>query len=122
MPRPNHFDLTAEDPERAMKFYREVFGWEFLKWEGPMEYWLITTGPESEPGINGGLARRSESGAVTENTIAVDSVDDFTAKIEANGGVILRPKYAIPGEGWYAYCQDSEGNPFGVMESDSSAQ
>ena len=121
MPRPTHFDLTAEDPERAMNFYQDVFDWEFTKWEGPMEYWLITTGPDSEPGINGGLAKRAEGGAVTENTIEVNSVDDFAAKIQANGGKVLRPKYAIPGEGWYANCEDSEGNRFGIMEPDPAA-
>lgn len=122
MPRPTHFDLTAEDPERAMKFYQNVFGWTFSKWEGPMEYWLISTGPEAEPGIDGGLAKRTEGGAVTEVTIGVDSVEDFVVKIKANGGNVLRPKEAIPGEGWFAYCQDSEGNKFGIMEMDSSAQ
>ena len=44
MPRPCHFDLTADEPERAMKFYKDVFGWKFEKWDGPMEYWMVTTG------------------------------------------------------------------------------
>jgi predicted enzyme related to lactoylglutathione lyase len=48
-----HFDLPADDPNRAQKFYSEVFGWKFAKWDGPMEYWMITTGDEKEPGING---------------------------------------------------------------------
>jgi predicted enzyme related to lactoylglutathione lyase len=105
-----------------MDFYQDVFGWKFATWEGPMEYWLISTGPESEPGINGGLAERGEGGAGTEITIEVDSVDELTAKIQANGGKVLRPKYAIPGEGWYANCEDSEGNKFGIMELDPAAQ
>ena len=58
MPRVVHFEIHAETPERAMEFYSGVFGWEFSKWEGTQDYWLITTGPDEEPGINGGLVRR----------------------------------------------------------------
>jgi len=53
MPRPTHFEIPSDNPERAISFYEAVFGWKFQKWEGPMPYWLITTGPDSEPGING---------------------------------------------------------------------
>ena len=62
MPRPVHFEIPAENPERAMKFYQAVFGWSFQKWDGPMPYWLITTGPASEPGITG-HQRRIDSAA-----------------------------------------------------------
>lgn len=54
MPRVVHFEVHADDPERAANFYSGVFGWELAKWEGPQDYWLITTGPDDEPGINGG--------------------------------------------------------------------
>ena len=121
MPRVVHFDIAADDPERAVAFYETVFGWEITKWDGPMEYWLITTGPEDEPGIDGGLAKRIDPSTGTENTIDVDSVDDYVTKIEASGGKILRPKSAVPGVGWLAYCQDTEGNTFGIMQSDTAA-
>ena len=52
MPRIIHFDLPADDPVRAQKFYAEIFGWKFDKWNGPMEYWMIKTGDEKNPGIN----------------------------------------------------------------------
>ncbi len=58
----------------------------------------------------------------TFNTIEVDSVDDFTAKIESNGGTVLRPISAIRGVGWIAYCQDTKGNTFSIMKSDRDAQ
>ena len=121
MPRVVHFDIAADDPERAVAFYETVFGWEITKWDGPMEYWLITTGPEDEPGIDGGLAKRMDPSTGTENTIDVESVDDYVEKIEASGGKILRPKSAVPGVGWLAYCQDTEGNTFGIMQSDTAA-
>ena len=59
MPRVVHFEIHADDPERAISFYQSVFGWQFQKWEGPLEYWMIITGPEGTPGINGGLVNRS---------------------------------------------------------------
>ena len=58
MPRVVHFEIHAGDPARAINFYERVFGWTFLKWDGPMPYWLVTTGPDAEPGINGGLHER----------------------------------------------------------------
>jgi predicted enzyme related to lactoylglutathione lyase len=122
MPRVVHFEIPADDPQRAVGFYEKVFGWKITRWEGPMEYWLISTGPEDEPGIDGGLARRESPETGVENTIDVDDVDAFVAKIESHGGKVLRPKSAVPGVGWLAYCQDTEGNRFGIMQSDPSAQ
>jgi uncharacterized protein len=51
----------------------------------------------------------------------VPSVDEFAAKIAQNGGRVVMPKRAVPGVGWMAYCQDTEGNVFGIMQTDSSA-
>ncbi len=118
MPRVVHFELPADDPQRAIDFYRKVFGWKIEKWEGPMEYWLITTGTEGEPGIDGGLAKRSDPSTGVENTVDVESVDEAIALVEANGGKVIRPKGAVQGVGWVAYCEDTEGNRFGLMQSD----
>jgi uncharacterized protein len=123
MPRPVHFEIFADDPERATSFYETVFGWQIKKWEGPQDYWLITTGEKEEPGIDGGLAKNQHPGAAkTTNTIGVDSVDDFTTKVTDAGGTIIMPKMAIPGIGYLAYCTDTVGNDFGLMEADSSAK
>ena len=122
MSRVIHFEIPADNPERAAEFYREVFGWQFQKWQGPQEYWLITTGPEGQPGINGGLLRRTNPGAGTVNTIGVASVDKCVAAIEKKGGKIVVPKMAIPGVGYLAYCMDTEGNTFGILEADQAAR
>ena len=122
MPRVVHFDLEADDPERAIAFYERAFGWRFERWQGPMEYWLVMTGPENEPGIDGGLARRTDPPSGTVNTIGVPSVDEAVALVEASGGKVIRPKSAVPGVGWLAYCQDTEGNGFGLMEDDPEAR
>jgi len=121
MPRPVHFDLSADDPDRAITFYSNAFGWKFDKWQGPFEYWVITTGVDPERGIDGGMSRRSE-GATNSNTIGVPSIDDALKKVTVAGGSIVRPKGPIPGVGWFATCKDTEGNEFGVMQSDQSAK
>jgi len=58
MPRVIHFEIPADDPARAVKFYADVFGWQSQKWDGPMEYWLVATGKAPAPGIDGGILRR----------------------------------------------------------------
>ena len=121
MPRIVHFEIPADDPERAVEFYRKAFGWEIKKWEGPMEYWLVMTGPSSEPGIDGGIMKRGDVKTIT-NTIDVPSLDEFISKVEDAGGAVLAPKMAVPGVGWFAYCADTEGNLFGLMESDTDAK
>lgn len=121
MSRVTHFEIPADNPERAIKFYKKVFGWKIEKWDGPIEYWLIMTGPEDEPGIDGGLARREDPDTVVENTIDVKDLDQSIKEVEANGGTIVRPKMAVPGVGWMAYFIDTEGNIFGMMETDPQA-
>jgi predicted enzyme related to lactoylglutathione lyase len=120
MARVVHFEIPADEPERAVKFYESVFGWKIEKWAGPADYWLVTTGEASEPGIDGGIEPRSE-GDVTRNIIDVADVDEYVGKIEAAGGKVVRPKTPLPGVGWYAYCADTEGNVFGIMEEDPQA-
>jgi predicted enzyme related to lactoylglutathione lyase len=127
MGRVVHFEIHAENPQRAIEFYKNIFGWQFQKWEGPMEYWLITTGENDTPGINGGLMKRQGSidgKAVIAYvcTVDVESVDEAQKKIEKNNGVIVVPKVAIPGMGWYFYAKDTEGNIFGCMQNDQSAK
>ncbi len=129
MPRIVHFEIHAEDPERAVTFYRQVFGWEFTKWDGPVEYWLITTGPEGSPGINGGLLRRrgptpTEGQAVNAFicTVEVPELDSYLGKATFQGGSIAMPKMPIPGVGWLAYAKDTEGNLFGMMQPDPAAK
>jgi len=127
MPRVVHFEIHAADPDRAVNFYTTLFGWSFQKWEGPMDYWLITTGPNEQPGINGGLVRRQgeiDGQAVIAYVCTVD-VENLDASVQtavANGCQIALPKMPIPGMGWLAYCKDTEGNLFGMMQGDPSAQ
>lgn len=121
MNRVVHFELGCVQPERAAKFYTDVFGWKITKWEGPQEYFLATTGTDSEPGINGGLLKHMDAQPRTVNTIQVASIEEYAAKVEQNGGKVVVPKMGIPGVGWLAYCTDTEGNIFGIHVPDPSA-
>ncbi len=122
MPKVVHFELPAEDPQRAVAFYTKVFGWSITKWEGPFDYWLVTTGSDDEPGINGAITPRMMPEQVTTDTIGVESVDDSLKKIVEAGGTVSQPKQAVPGIGYIAYCTDTEGNLFGVIQPDMSAK
>jgi predicted enzyme related to lactoylglutathione lyase len=121
MSRVVHFEIPADDPKRAIKFYEKVFDWQFEKWDGPVEYWLIMTGEEDNPGIDGGLARREDPTTNVENTIDVKDLDASLAIVKNHGGEVIRPKMAVPGVGWMAYIKDTEGNVFGLMQSDEKA-
>jgi uncharacterized protein len=119
MSRVLHFEISSGHPEQAVKFYGDTFGWTFHKWDGPQEYWLITTGPNGQPGINGGLLRGQVR---TVDTIDVADLDATLASVTGKGGKIAMPKFVVPGVGHLAYCEDPEGNFFGVLQPAASAR
>jgi predicted enzyme related to lactoylglutathione lyase len=130
MARPVHFEIHASDPDGLIGFYQDLFGWSFNQWDGG-EYWLITTGPEDKPGINGGLLpRRGDVPGATAAvnafvvTVDVDDIDVLLARInsEGSGGTVAVPKVAVPGIGWLAYAKDPDGNIFGMMQADLNAR
>jgi predicted enzyme related to lactoylglutathione lyase len=125
MPRPIHFEIHADDPDRAQRFYEKLFGWTFAGVPGS-SFRLIRTG--EGPGIDGGLMQRRgppPTGGEPLNswvcTVDVDDVDAAVARAEAEGGALALPKMAIPGVGWLAYVKDSEGNIVGMMQIDAAA-
>ncbi|HUR95691.1 MAG TPA: VOC family protein [Gemmatimonadales bacterium] len=129
MPRLVHFEIHASDPERLIGFYSAVCGWTFTKWEGPMDYWLITTGPNETPGINGGLVRRRGAPAAEGQpvnafvcTVNVDALDATLAHAAAAGATMALPKMAVAGVGWLAYVKDPDGNLLGLMQTDPTAR
>jgi predicted enzyme related to lactoylglutathione lyase len=124
-----HFEIPADDPDRASKFYQELFGWEIQKFvsEGAPEYWIVRTvptdaeGKPTRPGVNGGIMRRMSPGQPPVNYIGVDRVDEFVRKAERLGATVLMPKTPVPGMGWFAQIKDPDGNAFAIWETDSAA-
>jgi uncharacterized protein len=117
-----YFEIGVDDPEAAAGFYSKVFGWQIEKAADDSDYWYIITGDEEDPGIAGGLVPRFDELNPTINTIGVPSLDISCRQITEAGGKVLAPKIAVPGEGYVQYCQDPEGNTFGIMEYDESAE
>ncbi|QEL19039.1 VOC family protein [Limnoglobus roseus] len=129
MGRVVHFEIHADNLERASKFYTELLDWKFTKWDGPMEYWLITTGADSNVGINGGLMKRMGASPVLGQcvnsyvcTAGVDNLDETLAKGQSLGAAVALPKMPVPGIGWLAYVHDTEGNILGLMQRDPNAK
>lgn len=121
MPTIVHFDISAENTERARAFYETLFDWKITELDGPMPYMLIeTTDAEGNPGVGGGMAKRMEgdAGGIT-HFIGVEAIDDYLDKIEATGGKVLQGKMPIPGYGYIAVCLDTEGNRFGLWENNA---
>ena len=109
-----HFDIAANDVERARRFYERVFGWRFEAW-GPPDFYLIHTGPASDPGIHGSISKREEPVAgrgrtAFECTVSVDDLAAIKAAVVHNGGKIVLDEYEIVGVGRMIRFEDSEGN------------
>lgn len=119
MPRPIHFELPVDDAARAADFYQNVFAWDIQQWEGA-PYWLVTSGPDSEPGINGALGQRSDDLPVPVFVIGVEDIDSAMGEVEAAGATLVSPKIPIPGVGYSAYFTDTEGNRVGLFQDDQS--
>lgn len=115
MSRPVHFEILATEPEKLVTFYQQALGWRISAWKGPAAYWLVSTGEDDCPGINGGImGRQFQQGAI--NTIGIASLEETLAKIEAAGGRKVQGPYEIPEVGQHVYCADPEGNLFGLLQ------
>jgi hypothetical protein len=121
MGRVIHFEIPAQDMERAGRFYREALGWTVKGWDGPVEYLLVGTGSGETPGIDGGILRAGELIHGVVNTASVDDLEAALARVTAAGGTIERGRQPVPGVGYMAYCRDTEGNVFGLMQEDPAA-
>lgn len=132
MNRIAHFEIHADDLERAAKFYTDCFGWDIKKWESPdMDYWMVMTAPmdSKETGINGGMLKRpcaapapSQGSNAFVCTVVVDNYDTYATKVLAAGGKEAMPKFAIANMAWQGYFIDSEGNTFGLHQADMNAK
>jgi predicted enzyme related to lactoylglutathione lyase len=125
MNAPAYFEIQADDTNRAVRFYRETFGWKFDKIDGlPIEYWRIETS-----GPRGGLLKRPAKTPPPEHgtnafvcSMEVASFDDMAAKVASHGGQVAMPKFAVPGVCWQGYFIDTEGNTFGIFQPDPAAK
>ncbi len=131
MPTIVHFEIPADDVERAKRFYTDLFGWKIEKWPGTegdsssnMEYLIISTTDDKgdKALVGGGLMKRQDPQQQITNFIDVKSIDEYSSKIEKLGGNVIVSKMAVPGMGYFAVCRDTEKNNFGIWESNESAK
>lgn len=112
-----HFDISADDMNRAKQFYSKLFGWKFTDLSSAMNYSLIeTTGLSGQKGLGGGLGKRGGSQGGIVNYIGVKSIDETIPMILSLGGKVIQGKQPVPGWGFLAVCQDTEHNTFGIFE------
>ncbi len=115
------FNIPADDIKRAQKFYSGLFGWKIAHFRGMDDFMHIDTGGhDATP--DGGIGQRQGQDHAIVNYIGVDSVDKYLKKIQKLGGKVCMPKTAVPQMGYFAVCQDSENNGFGLWERDSNAK
>ena len=115
------FEIPADDPQRAKKFYGSLFGWKIKPFPGMTDYWHIDTGGGDETPDGGLITRKHPQQSIT-NYVAVSSVDESAAKVEKLGGTICKSKTAVPQTGYFVICQDTEGNEFALWEPNDRAK
>jgi uncharacterized protein len=113
-----HFEIPADDLQRAKTFYTKLFGWKIEGVKGmDMEYMMVDTF-----GQGGGMMKRMHPDQQITDYIGVPSVDEYAAKVEKLGGKIIVPKKAVPRMGYFVICMDTENNAFGIWETDQGAK
>lgn len=130
MARVVHFEIQADDLDRARAFYEAAFGWTFTDWSQVTgaPYLGVTTGAEGTPGIDGGMLQRPAPAPAPEQgtnafvcTVEVDDFDAVAERILQAGGQVALPKYALTGMAWQGYFLDTEGNTLGIHQPDPGA-
>ena len=116
------FEVPADDLDRAKKFYGSLFGWSFAKIPAAIDdYWHIDTGGrDATP--DGGLMPRMHPKQSITNYVGVPSVTVAMKKVGKLGGTVCTPKTAVPRMGYFAICQDTEGNTFALWEMNERAK
>jgi uncharacterized protein len=121
MPIIQHFEMPADDVDRAQKFYKDVFGWNMQKWSNPENhdkdyYYFETKDENGNTGIGGGMMKRQSPQHTVTNYITVSSIEEYASRLEQAGGKVIIPKTVIPDMGFYAIFLDTESNMFGLYE------
>ena len=134
MPTIVHFEIPSDNLERTKKFYTDLFGWKIEKMPGTdqREYWTFATTTNNKGGSNnGGGEQRTLSGRMLERHmpqepimiyIGVDSVTEYSNKVERLGGKVIKQKTEVPGYGWFAICTDTENNGFALWEANTNTK
>lgn len=110
-----HFELYAPHPERAVRFYENVFGWKVEQTSDNQDVWVVQS-KDNSTRSRGNIYRSNEEPSSEVNSIEVASIEEYAKKISQNGGKMVVSKVEVPGTGYLAYCLDTEKNLFGMLE------
>jgi predicted enzyme related to lactoylglutathione lyase len=111
-----HFEIPADDIGKGQEFWSGLFGWTFQSFPGPFEYHIARITEQAgvaltnmEPGKRG-----------IRPYFDVDDINAGVARVRELGGE-ANDAAPVPTMGWFATCKDSEGNEFGLWQTDESA-
>ena len=119
-----HFEVAADDPQRAKKFYGSVFDWNFAEMSGEYGNYIMahTTEtdkegmPQRKGAINSGIMKKDKTAKNTILTVGVDNLDETLEKVKQSGGKVISEKIEVPNVGMYARIEDTEGNTVSLMQ------
>ncbi len=113
-----HFEIPATDPAKVSRFYEQLLGWKFSKWQGgAMDYWLISHKDAAENDTIGGLFKRNTPNQQFLNYFSVKSIDESAAKATNLGAKVVTAKQEIPNMGYFAVLTDPDGNTFALFQT-----
>ncbi len=119
--RPVHFEHQSPDPSASREFFANALSWEFQQY-GDFPYWLATTGPDDQAGINGALMESTDGTPRTVMVVDTPDISGTLAKVPEHGGEVVSPIREIPNVGQVAYCHDPQGILFGVFQAASAVE
>lgn len=120
MPQDVHFDIPVDNPERAERFYSQLFGWKMRKVSLPgYDYWLLRSAKDENLG---GMLKRTSPEQYPVNFFPVDNIDATIQQVLDLGGKLISPKKAVSRAGYSAQVADTEGNVFGLWQNDPAAR
>jgi uncharacterized protein len=113
-----HVELNSADPEKAKKFYSQLFQWKLETVPNSAAPSGAYTMIEVGSGTGGGIMKQVPGGP--SGWLAYVEVDDLqatTQQAERLGGKIMKDITEVPGMGWFSFIEDPTGAVLGLWKS-----
>ena len=115
------FEIPADNVDRAKTFYRKLFGWKINPFPTMPDYQHIdTSGQDASP--DGGLMTRRYPGKPSPAMSMWRRWPNRSQRWKSWAARSCVPKSAVPQMGYFAVCQDTEGNTFALWEMNQKAK
>jgi uncharacterized protein len=111
-------DLSSPDPDRARKFYADMFGWKFgVDTDDPSGYVHIQNGEEFIGGIPPAKYRQPGTPAHWLPYFYTSSCDDAAAKAKQLGAKFYMEPVTMENVGRFGVLADPQGATFAIFQS-----